>query len=274
MERVNLAELVGRESLPTAFPGYEASRWDTNEIVLPLTWGDYVGNLVERANARVVRDEYSALFDAGILSTSWAGGYGSEMTVLDVDMLRETPDHDEALVRLGEELVAVEEQYPLMSDEVYSELEMELLDEQRDYIVRDLARDLGVGEEHAEAAFTAWLEDNWPTAETATTVYCDGLEQFAEGYLVERGVLRAVLGEPVLADRGPWLVTWSKVNDALTLWNDAGRTPIEVVGIAITAYTRWSAQWQAREWLDGHDDEYLLALLDEVPEWIKELARH
>lgn len=107
---------------------------DAEFVQVPYTvWGDYVGSLVERSNSAVLWSQfYEILVKA-------EGGWGSEFLLLPLIPVAE--ENEEAYELLGE-IVEKLENYPLVDEDAYSELEWELIEGAiGDYLIADLRRE-------------------------------------------------------------------------------------------------------------------------------------
>lgn len=93
---------------------------DLRYVEVPVTlWGDYCGSDLGRSNSRVLLRDYPNTF------VIVEGGYGSRFLALPADF---GADGDEMAQHILDIIEGLSD-YPLISDEDHSELEMELLDE-------------------------------------------------------------------------------------------------------------------------------------------------
>lgn len=114
---------------------YETDRprdYDTGDYFHPnyLAYGDYHGGTVEMANIRAWREEFSE--GEGVWWRLRTGYHGSHEVSITVD---ECPQ--EAL-----DILCALQEYPLISDDVYSALECELWDEGRENACSDVRYEL------------------------------------------------------------------------------------------------------------------------------------
>jgi hypothetical protein len=131
-----LREKVSEEQFARALSGERDDEW----VVITLAeYSDYGGSDLDHANVRTLRDEYGCDTDCG------GGFHGHQRAVIVLGELPESDGMSDRVERLRAIVEAIEglNDYPVLSDSEWSELQLELADEAWDAWLRsDLIGDL------------------------------------------------------------------------------------------------------------------------------------